>query len=115
MTHKNLEIWQLGIDLVEIVYRSTQKFPKAELYGLSAQMRRSAISYPSNIAEGAARKSHREYLQFLYISLGSLAELETQVLISERIGYIQSKELFCLIEMLRKKHLNFIKYIKTLA
>jgi four helix bundle protein len=80
-THKNLKIWQNSIHLVIEVYNLTRAFPKEELYGLSSQMRRAAISVPSNIAEGAARKNKTEYLQFLYISLGSLSELETQLII----------------------------------
>ena len=111
-THKDLDIWKLGIELVERIYKKTQHFPKVEMYGLTSQMRRAAISYPSNIAEGAARNSKKEFLQFLYISLGSLSELETQLIIANRIGYLDSLEIVDAIEVLRKKHLNFIKYIK---
>jgi len=66
-THKDLDIWKLGIDLVEQIYKETQAFPREEMYGLTSQMRRAAVSYPSNIAEGAARGSKKEFLQFLYI------------------------------------------------
>ena len=103
------------MELVEKVYAVTKSFPKEEQYVLSSQIRRSAISVPSNIAEGAARKGNKENLQFLYISLGSLSELETQILISKRINILDSEtELIHLIEKTRKKLLNFIKYIKTL-
>ncbi|MDH5379455.1 MAG: four helix bundle protein [Cyclobacteriaceae bacterium] len=113
-THKDLEIWQLGIDLVELVYAMTKGFPKDELYGLTSQMRRAAVSVPSNIAEGAARQGKKENLQFLYIALGSLSELETQHLISLRLNYSTDKEnLSELIEKLRRKLLNYIKYNKT--
>ena len=74
-THKDLDVCKLGIDLVERVYKETKNFPKEEQFGLVSQMRRAAVSVPSNIAEGAARKGNAEFLQFLYISLGSLSEL----------------------------------------
>jgi four helix bundle protein len=76
------------MEFVPNIYRLTREFPQEEQYGLSAQMRRSAISIPCNIAEGAARHSFKEYKQFLYISLGSVAEIETQLDIAERLGYI---------------------------
>ena len=113
MTHKNLDIWILSMELVELLYKSTQTFPKEELYGLTAQMRRSAISVPSNIAEGAARKSKKEYIQFLYIALGSLSELETQLDLAIRLKYSQDSGLMLNIEIIRKKMLNFIKYLKN--
>ena len=114
-THKDLEVWKIGIELVTDIYNETKKLPKEEIYGLSAQMRRSAVSVPSNIAEGAARSSRKEYLRFLYISLGSLSELETQIIIAGNLGYINSTELLNRIETLRRKMLNFIKYIKSLT
>lgn len=111
--HKDLDIWKLGIDLVEMIYKLTKKYPKEEIYGLTTQIRRAAISVPSNIAEGAARKSKPEFLQFLYVSLGSLSELETQLIISYRLGYLQSDDIFETVEKLRRKLLNYIKFIKT--
>jgi four helix bundle protein len=75
--------------LVEMVYRATASFPKAELFGLVNQMRRCAISIPSNIAEGAARNSTREWVQFLGVSCGSLSELETQLELATRLGYLE--------------------------
>ena len=83
-------IWtygDLGVELAETVYRVTARFPKAELFGLTAQMRRAAVSIPSNIAEGRARDSTREFLHFLAISRGSLAELETQLELAIRLDY----------------------------
>ena len=112
-THKDLDVWKLGIELVEKIYKATTGFPKEEIYGLTSQMRRAAVSIPSNIAEGAARNSEKEFIQFLYISLGSLSELETQVIIANKIGYLDSLDMINSIEILRKKLLNFIKYVKT--
>jgi four helix bundle protein len=86
--HHNLEAWQKALALVKSIYTTTSTFPKAELYGLTSQMRRAAVSIPSNIAEGAARESTPEFLRFLYIARGSLAELETQILIANNLGYL---------------------------
>ena len=112
MTHKDLDIWKLGIELVEKVYKMTTEYPKEEIYGLTNQMRRASVSIPSNISEGAARSSKKEFIQFLYVALGSLAELETQTIISEKLGYLKNHELMELIEKQRRKQLNFIKYLK---
>ncbi len=83
-THKDLDVWKLSMDLVDAIYRLTREFPNEEKYGLSQQMRRSAISIPSNIAEGCGRNHKGELLQFIGIARGSLAELETQLIISSR-------------------------------
>jgi four helix bundle protein len=112
-THKELAIWQEGIDLVQKVYNLAQGFPKEELYGLSSQIKRCAVSIPSNIAEGAARNSENEYIRFLHISLGSLSELETQMEIAKRLKFISDFKVLEDIEILRKKMLNFIKYLKS--
>lgn len=85
---KDLEIWQRGIGLTELIYDATKLFPKEELYSLVAQLRRTAISIPSNIAEGFGRRHNNEYRQFLHVSLGSCAELITQLVIAERLEYI---------------------------
>lgn len=86
--HEDLEIWKKSINLVKEAYVITRNFPKEELFVLISQMRRVAISIPSNIAEGAARKSKKEFANFLSISLGSLSELETQFIISEELEYL---------------------------
>ena len=83
---QDLRIWQKGIEVVKEIYILTKKFPKEELYGLTSQMRRSAVSIPSNIAEGFRRYHNKEYKQFLYIAMGSCAELETQIIISYELG-----------------------------
>ena len=88
MNHKDLDAWKKSMDLVEKIYSLTKTFPDYEKYGLSNQIRRAIVSVPSNIAEGAARKNDKEFIQFLYIALGSLAEVETQYLIAVRLGYI---------------------------
>ena len=98
-THKDLEIWNLGVQLVEAIYRVTSTFPKEEIYGLISQIRRAAVSIPSNIAEGAARNSLKEFIQFLYVSLGSLSELETQIIISQKLGYLQDQDTETLADM----------------
>ena len=87
-THRDLHAWREAMALVEIIYRATANFPKAEFFGLVNQIRRCAISVPSNIAEGAARNSTREWVQFLGISCGSLSELETQLELATRLGYL---------------------------
>ena len=84
--HHKLEVWQDGMLLVEHIYRLTASFPSDERFGLTFQIRRAAVSVPSNIAEGAARRSRAEYVQFLSIARGSLSELETQALIAKRLG-----------------------------
>ena len=111
-THKDLDIWKLGIELVEKIYKLTALFPKEEIYGLISQMRRAAVSIPSNISEGAARNHKKEYIQFLYMSLGSLSELETQIIISQKLNYLSDNAIMKEIEILRRKLLNFIKYLK---
>ncbi len=88
---KDLRIWQEGIKLVKDIYLLSKKLPKDEIYGLSSQMRRCAVSIPSNIAEGFRRYHNKEYKQFLYITLGSCAELETQVIISHELEYIKEE------------------------
>ena len=87
---RDLDVWHLGVELAETVYRVTARFPKSELFALSSQMRRAAVSIPSNIAEGRARNSTREFLHFLSISRGSLAELETQLELAVRLDYADS-------------------------
>jgi four helix bundle protein len=96
--YKDLKVWQKGIEIVDKVYTLTDKFPKAELYGLTIQMREAAVSIPSNIAEGFVRRYPKEYRHFLYISLGSCAELDTQSIVSNRRRYITEDELKDLAE-----------------
>ena len=80
--HKDLDVWKRSIEFVTFVYNFTKNFPKKEIYGFTNQIRRAAVSITSNIAEGAARNYSKEFIQFLFISLGSISELETQIMIS---------------------------------
>jgi len=91
-THKDLDVWIKSIELVTKVYKLTNNFPKDELYGLANQIRRAAVSVPSNIAEGAGRNSTNEFLQFLYYAKGSLSELETQFIIAYNLNYIGNEQ-----------------------
>jgi four helix bundle protein len=93
MNHKDLDVWKKSMDLVETIYKLTQKFPESEKFGLTSQMRRCAVSIPSNIAEGAARKGDKELIHFLHIALGSLSELETQYLIAMRLAFIEKEDI----------------------
>jgi len=86
-THKDLDVWKLSIQLVKDIYQLSSKFPSDEKFGLVAQIRRAVVSIPSNISEGAARNSDKDYIRFLYISLGSLSEIETQLIIAEELGF----------------------------
>ncbi len=95
---KDLNIWKKAVELVRNVYRTSCNFPREELYGLSSQMRRSAISIPFNVAEGFRRKHNKEYKQFLYVALGSCAELETQVEIAFLLDYINNADRNVLLE-----------------
>lgn len=89
--YKDLEVWKMSMDLVELVYKTTSSFPEKEKFGLTSQLNRSAVSIPSNIAEGAGRNSKGEFKQFIGIAVGSLFELETQILITQRIGYTSTE------------------------
>ena len=116
-THKDLRVWQQSIEMVTSIYLMTKAFPKDELFGLVSQMRRAAVSVPSNIAEGYARGTDREKLHFLRISSGSMSEIETQLMLSLNLGYVSQeafdelsenvtsvwKQLNALISSLKKK------------
>ncbi len=97
--YSELIAWQKAMDLVQLVYAFTNRFPKEELYGLTNQVRRAAVSIPSNIAEGQGRRSTNEFLRFLSIAHGSLREVDTQVLIAARLGYLQEADIQNLIEL----------------
>lgn len=90
--YKELEVWKRGILLVLEIYETAKAFPKDEIYALTDQIKRAAVSIPSNIAEGASRNTKKEFIQFLYIALASASELETQMIIAEKLGYIKNGE-----------------------
>jgi four helix bundle protein len=113
MDHKKLNAWKDSIDLVAKVYEITMTFPKNEEYGITSQIRRSAISVPSNISEGAGRDSKKEYVRFLNISIGSLSELETQIIIAQRLKYIDESSIFDEIISIRKLLIGLKKYLKS--
>ncbi|MFT3740597.1 MAG: four helix bundle protein [Breznakibacter sp.] len=90
-TYRDLIVWQKAMDLVEFCYQVSGSFPTSEVYGLTAQMRRSAVSVPSNIAEGYGRHHSKDYARFLQMAAGSLYELQTQLEIAKRLGYLPSE------------------------
>lgn len=100
--HVKLEAWKTAMDLVEEVYRIAGTFPTAEQFGLISQMRRAAVSIPSNLAEGAARESAREFAQFLSIAKGSISELDTQHQIAVRLGFMDSAESAVLMKLIER-------------
>jgi four helix bundle protein len=115
-SYQDLILWQKAMDLAELIYKSTSGFPKEEIYGITFQMRRSAISIPSNIAEGRSRNTKGEFLQFLGISKGSLSELETQVLLSVRLNYLtveQSEKILSLSSEVGKLITSFQLKLKN--
>ena len=89
--HKRFEAWKQAMDLVIEIYRTTGNFPSQEIYGLTNQIRRAAVSIPSNIAEGAARQTKKEFANYLHMAQGSLSELDTQVELAKRLGYLDAK------------------------
>jgi four helix bundle protein len=100
---KNLKIWQHGINLVVDVYQASKNFPPEELYGLTSQVRRSAVSIPSNIAEGSGRDSDKDFCRFLDISLGSSFELETQIIIAHKLDFLSEEVYVDLTEKIREE------------
>ncbi|MCK4816206.1 four helix bundle protein [bacterium] len=112
--YNNLKVWNKAYKLTLKIYSLTKKYPKEETYGLISQMRRSAVSIPSNIAEGAARKHKKEFIQFLYIGLGSLSEAETQIILAERLGYISdTSELYEKISSIKKMLNGLIAHLEN--
>lgn len=111
---KRLDTWNLAMKVAKTTYELTGEFPKSERYGMTSQIKRSAISIPSNIAEGAGRNNNGEFKHFLGIAAGSTYELETQLLLSEQFGFLSSERLqpvLVEIEILQKKLYNLIKSI----
>ncbi|MBL7111489.1 MAG: four helix bundle protein [Bacteroidales bacterium] len=114
MDHRNLDAWTKSITLVKKVYELAHSMPDSEKFGLTNQMKRASISIPSNIAEGAARESDQEFIKFLYYSVGSTTELETQLIISEELEYLQiPDELDEYIQETKQVLLGLIRYLKS--
>jgi four helix bundle protein len=116
MNHKDLDVWKKAVDFVTFVYQVTQKFPDNEKFGLTSQLRRAAVSIAANISEGAARSSDKEFIQFLYISLGSSSEVETLLTISNNLKFLDDKNYNLMNQTLtdlKKMILGLIKYLKN--
>lgn len=117
MVHTEMEVYKLSLLLLKNIYTYTKSFPKDEQFVLVPQMRRAAISIPSNIAEGSGRRGRKELIRYLDISLGSLTELETQMTISEMLGYSGDQHLYeqikAQIERVRQMMLNLIRALKS--
>lgn len=112
--HKELDVWKKSMDLVAEIYDITKEFPRDEVYGLTSQLRRSAVSIPSNIAEGAARNTKKEFMQFLYIALGSAAEAETQLLIAHRLNFsAKANDLIPKLTSVKQMINGLIRHYKT--
>jgi four helix bundle protein len=113
--HKRLDVWNKAINLTVDTYRCTGSFPKTEVYGLTSQMRRAAVSVASNIAEGAGRQTKKEFVNYLHMAQGSLSELDTQLVIASRLDYISidnHKEMENSIETISKMITGLIKSLK---
>lgn len=114
-TYRDLIVWQRSIELVTAIYQLTNAYPKSELFGLTSQMRRAAVSIPSNIAEGYARKSRKEYIQFLRIAYGSGAELETQLTITRNLALVTEEKLKVSEALLNETMRLLNKFISSLT
>lgn len=114
--HQNLDVWKKSFAFVKAVYSATSCFPSEEKFGLTSQIRRAAVSVPVNIAEGAARKSDKEFLNFLYISLGSASEIDTLLLLAKELNFISDnllKELLLALDIIFKMILGLINRVKS--
>jgi four helix bundle protein len=113
MNHKDLQAWKQAMLLVEEVYKVSAGFPRSEFYGLTSQVRRAAVSVPSNLSEGAARNGRKEFCNFLGISLGSLAELETQLIIASRLKYAEVTDLLSCINHVRALIIGLRQHVSS--
>lgn len=113
--HEKLDAWKKAVEFVVAVYRVTESFPKDEKFGLTSQIRRAAVSIPANIAEGAARSSNKEYLHFISIAQGSSSELETELLIAQKLGFLNEEIYFSLhweLESIGRLMIGLSNYLK---
>ena len=114
--HEKLDVWAKAIDFVVTIYKTTESFPKEEKFGLTSQVRRAAVSIPANIAEGAARDSPKEFAHFLSNAQGSASELETELLIAHRLGYLQESvylELRATLDSIGRMIIGLSQYLKS--
>jgi len=114
-SYRDLDIWKNGIEIANDIYSVTKKFPKDETFGLAIQMRKSAVSIPSNIAEGFARQYNKEYKQFLYVALGSCSELETQIIVGAEQRYYLKETKDKLLEKLDHESRMIMNMIKAVS
>jgi len=113
---KDLDIWQLSLDLGVKIYEITFVFPKSEIFGLSNQLRRASVSVSSNIAEGSGRSTDKDFRNFLFMSIGSLREIESQLLFSEKLGYFNRSKIenvLGMIDILCAKINGFVKFLEN--
>jgi len=114
MNHKSLDSWKISISLVRKIYKMTEKMPDTEKYGLTTQLRRAAVSIPSNIAEGAARDSDNEFIKFLYYALGSAAELETQLILTSELELLDvPNDIDEVLQRTKQIIIGMIRYLKS--
>ena len=112
MNHKDLNAWKESVNLVTKIYKLTEQFPKEEMFGIVNQMRRAAVSVPSNNAEGCARYSDKDTFRFIDMAYGSIAELETQLIISEKLGFCSCQELLADIDKIEKLLSGLKRHLK---
>jgi len=112
-THEDLDVWQRSIDLTVNIYSITDNLIENKKFEFTKQIRRAAISIPSNIAEGAARSSDKDFIKFLYYSLGSLTELETQLIISNRLGLVNNNDIMTELNKIKQMLLGLIRFLKN--
>ena len=112
--YKDMLVWQKGVEIADATYSLTKNFPTDERFGLSQQMHRSAVSVPSNIAEGFCRQHTKEYVQFCHIALGSCAELETQLLIAKRRGFVEEDKFVFLQDLIDHESKMLMNLIRSL-
>jgi four helix bundle protein len=116
--HKKLDVWNAAMELVVAIYRTTESFPKEERFSLTDQIHRAALSVPSNIAEGAARQTRREFINFLHMAQGSLSELDTQLDAARRLGFLESQRWAALdvqVERIDKMLSGLIRHQKAVG
>ena len=114
--HEKLDVWQRSVDMVTKVYEYTKAFPTDERFGLTSQIRRAAVSIAANIAEGAARQHNKEFVQFLFVAQGSSSELETELLIAKKLGYINDeryRELYEEINLVARMIVGLTNHVKS--